>query len=166
MSAYIVSDAHINYLLTFMSANDSRYSGVYLDSIANKLRAANYASVNCRYNEEDAAPETGFSFYPGAREADPLVVLKACACFDYQACEVPEVRSGRDYPTHSHGGDSPTARLRRCERLVYRGMRQRIGRSVPRLMRCSIRTSNLGSDKCHLRMENCNAIWLMVASRQ
>ena len=90
MSAYIVSDAHINYLLTFMSANDSRYSGVYLDSIANKLRAANYASVNYRYNEEDAAPETGFSFYPGAREADPLVVLKACACFDYQACEVPD----------------------------------------------------------------------------
>lgn len=100
MSAFIVSDAHINYLLTFMNAaNSSVYIGDRrytcdrtdnLDLIANKLRAANYASVNYRYNEQDQPEETGFAFHRCGRKADPLVVLKACACFDYQACEVPD----------------------------------------------------------------------------
>lgn len=102
MSAWICTDNHLNYLLSFMATreeadkwlNTRRYSGKgQLDVLANKLRAANYASCNARYRDEyGEAPQTGFQFYPNPleREYDPVTVLKLCACFDYQACEVPD----------------------------------------------------------------------------
>jgi hypothetical protein len=103
MSAFVVPDRHINALVSYASALGVRYSfGDQLFSVAGQeqeaaqlLYAANVRSVAYRYahipEEADQDPNEPFKFvrekmvlanYP------PLVILKACDCYDYQACEV------------------------------------------------------------------------------
>lgn len=104
MSAFIVSDNHLNYLMNF--ANTTRnLDTIYtrngetrteyrtnsvddLETMGNILVSANYASVNARYNETEG-PHV-FEFTPRTRlmTFDPVQVIKACDCFDYQASEV------------------------------------------------------------------------------
>ena len=95
MSAYVVSDHHLNYLVSF--ASDKRVtwydkkSGTRPDVYGNeqeifsKLHRANVESVNARYKEHDTSEPVPFE-YRG--DTEPIQILKACACFDYQACEV------------------------------------------------------------------------------
>lgn len=52
------------------------------------LWAENYASVNYRYCEKDMAPEYVHKSDP-YRKWDAVAVLKAIACYEYQACEHP-----------------------------------------------------------------------------
>ena len=51
------------------------------------LLAENRRSVNFRYDEDDW--EEPYTFEPVA-SVDPVVVLKALSCYEYQACEHPE----------------------------------------------------------------------------
>lgn len=112
MSAFIVSHTHINALVTF-AAKRHHYSfppRLYLkdhtplcmDDAADLQRTAeillkeNVRSVNERYpdtlNRPDLAPgpvdEVGqpITFRP-VRNHTAVQILKACACYDYQACE-------------------------------------------------------------------------------
>lgn len=100
MSAFIVSDYHINYLLNW--ANRQRYFSIKigptdyrgddsksLESLGNLLKRANYQSVNTRYNQKDV-PEPFKLEWLLSTKIDPVQVIKACDCFDYQACEVPD----------------------------------------------------------------------------
>ena len=93
MSAYLVSDEHLNYLVSF--ASDQRVTwwdgktrpGIYgqEQSVFNKLFRANVESVNARYKENTPPMPSRFRY---RSDATPIQVLKACSCFDYQACEV------------------------------------------------------------------------------
>jgi hypothetical protein len=56
------------------------------------LLAANHTSVNLLYGER-AATESAYCFRRLAGIPDPVIVLKAIACLEYQSCEHP------DWPT-------------------------------------------------------------------
>lgn len=100
MSAFIVSDSHIDAIVTF--ARQARISMRPLQGdvpggwvavvdanpsdIGQALLNANYLSVNHRYRERETPPKYRFVDYGGPLQA--ISVIKACNCFDYQACEV------------------------------------------------------------------------------
>lgn len=118
MSAFVVNDDHIRALvaagLQFKSYPDDKmrfWAGEYpgedkvtlltrdsADQIANMLLAENYRSVNHRYEEDDAPPTltTVWTAYL-ARPLDPVVILKAIDCYEYQACEHDEWNSSLAY---------------------------------------------------------------------
>jgi hypothetical protein len=97
MSAYVVSDKHIDALLTFADrpryqAPDYYYRGdkrvtFYdnLDAIGQALLNQNYASVNHRYQELNTPPEYRYTRFN--RILSPVEAIKACDCYKYQACE-------------------------------------------------------------------------------
>lgn len=56
--------------------------------IGKALFAANQRSVNARYQDNAAAPDYRWRSLHDTRALAPVMVIKACDCFDYQACEV------------------------------------------------------------------------------
>lgn len=101
MSAYVVSDAHINALVMWAAVHGASYS--YNESsrvdfrgneqqCASLLHTANVESVNYRYREQGDYGGFVFRDYPEWRKLTPVVVLKLCDCFDYQASEVRNYR--------------------------------------------------------------------------
>jgi hypothetical protein len=93
MSAFIVSHAHIDALLNFALCSDTRWAtdADELTKDGRKLMVANIESVCARYREkpEKYAAEADYTFhFPKGPRLTPVEVLKACECFDYQACEV------------------------------------------------------------------------------
>ena len=96
MSAYIFSDEYLSYLVSYASKKDASYWNPEKQErvrfngneqkIFDLLKCANWNSVNARYGGNDAPPETKVGLV--LENFDPVQVLKACACFDYQACEV------------------------------------------------------------------------------
>lgn len=92
MSAFLVSDDHINAMLTPL-LNDGRETTLAtLQRYAETLQAANLASVRHRYShnedymrELEATKPIKFKRY--TKPISPVMVLKLCQCFDYQACE-------------------------------------------------------------------------------
>jgi hypothetical protein len=94
MSAFVVAPKHIHYLLTY--ANGHRYlsrdfsTPDALTDAANMLYRVNVEAVNTRYPADPQEyADIGFSFVTDI-PADPVQVIKACNCYDYQACELPE----------------------------------------------------------------------------
>lgn len=102
MSAYIVSHAHIDALLTFAARHNVDYyvgdervtiTAFNATEIGAILLDENERSVRTRY--PDDAPgdlpgtdgETAESYKWGPFEVPALHVLKGCDAFDYQACE-------------------------------------------------------------------------------
>jgi hypothetical protein len=84
MSAFIVEDDLIDLIVT--CARNLRIAGtVDPDAIGRKLVAQNWLSVNHRYRENDEPAPYTFKAYTGPMES--LAVIKACNCYDYQACE-------------------------------------------------------------------------------
>ena len=95
MSAYVVSDAHINALVAWAVAKQVSYywNGRRRDiqgdeqRIASVLYAENVRSVNARYRENETA--NGFRYVRKATDTkrEPVAIIKACHCYSYQACE-------------------------------------------------------------------------------
>ena len=88
MSAWIVSKAHIDALITSALKVD-RFNSLVNYETADKIGAMlwkeNHKSVNYRYNEAKEAPAYRFT-----RRAQPLSAveaLKAIDCLEYQSCE-------------------------------------------------------------------------------
>jgi hypothetical protein len=110
MSAFIVSDYHINALVSW-AANQHGINAVsYYWSgrrrevrknpkrIASVLYAENVRSVNARYSECD--DPTGFQYKPvslGYTKIGPVQVIKACHCLEYQSCEGSEWKASEAY---------------------------------------------------------------------
>jgi len=99
MSAFVVSDEHICALVSYGGIHDVRVferDGGHViagneQETAEILLAANVASVNYRYDENEPVPPIEFHFErPDERTA--IEIIKACDCFDYQACERPDYR--------------------------------------------------------------------------
>jgi hypothetical protein len=92
MSAFEISDFHINAILSF--ANRDRYIHVFdglsfsttddLQKMAEILRQQNTASLNHRYESQDKTRPITFHF---TRPITPIEAIKACSCYDYQAGE-------------------------------------------------------------------------------
>jgi hypothetical protein len=102
MSAFLVGHDHIDGLLTFaINAKASYYdpkretrvnfTRVNATEIGCILQAENVRSLNCRYGDDNATEAYTFNpfgeFYSMRHSEVCLIVLKACDCFDYQACE-------------------------------------------------------------------------------
>ena len=107
MSAFLVSDAHINALLTFANKNMGtrsfqrcgrdvtsgtpshpalRYGDVAdLTAMGKLLLAENYRSLAARYGVY-TPPEIDYVFEFG-KALTPIAAIRACDCFDYQASE-------------------------------------------------------------------------------
>lgn len=105
MSAFVVNEEHIRYLVNAgMSRSITKGYGLswdydemeegfgpdadeHLNRIGAMLWQENYASVNHRYGES----HDGWRLYSHKREPsrhfDPVQVLKAIACYEYQSCE-------------------------------------------------------------------------------
>lgn len=117
MSAFIVSTDHIDYLVTAAAEAGIGGGGVYwhdpaqgqtervdytnASEIGARLLAANIASVAYRYDTIPAGESLPgpvpnptpdeYEFSPFHVTAiDPVQVLKACDCYEYQSCERPE----------------------------------------------------------------------------
>ena len=97
MSAYIVDDAHIRYLIAYayQRAHGRDYgveSTAARETTALMLINANIASVDYRY-EQETPPRTDFPMSDwecASTRTEPVQVLKAISCLDYQSCERPD----------------------------------------------------------------------------
>lgn len=86
MSAYIVSDATIDALVTFaIGGGVYRVTSENPQKVGQMLVNENYRSVNHRYREKELAHT--YTFKPMTRHLSPVTILKLCDCYDYQACE-------------------------------------------------------------------------------
>jgi len=63
------------------------------DQVGAMLLAANIASVNYRYDEHDLVPPYRYRPLPG--RPDPVIVLAAVDCYEYQSCEAPGWRDSQ-----------------------------------------------------------------------
>lgn len=94
MSAFIVDDATINALVGFYIANNC---GDRKDSfeMAQELINENYASVNCRYRENDKPHKQAFdnSWIKRVDDLKPVDMITIARCYEYQACEHEEYES-------------------------------------------------------------------------
>lgn len=93
MSCYMVSNTHINALITYGMLHRAWFRGNYFDGheqgLAAMLYAANVESVNYRYNKE--ADTLGFKYEMVVitDALTPLDILSMCNCLEYQSCEHP-----------------------------------------------------------------------------
>lgn len=90
MSAWIVSSGHIDVLVHALAQYEvvSRDLGAEgLRELGQTLWQENHTSVNYRYSENTEAPK--YQLRTTEATLDPIVVLKAIACFNYQSCEHP-----------------------------------------------------------------------------
>lgn len=101
MSAFVVSDFHINALVSWAEQQmgigavsyfwqgRGRYVREDAARVASVLFAENVRSVNTRYGEHESAH--GFVYRPaaavGLRALSPVQVIKACHCLAYQSNE-------------------------------------------------------------------------------
>jgi hypothetical protein len=95
MSAFIVTDYHINALVSYGVNNQARYwdgqQWIYFNketapALASRLYRANVQSVNSRYGERNRS--TGFGYkHVVVSHLSPADVIRACDCLDYQSCE-------------------------------------------------------------------------------
>jgi hypothetical protein len=93
MSAYVVSDDTINFIVSRASELDTHY--VYAGQnypirgceqhVAAILYTANVESVNERYAQADVS--IGFRFRRYTKPQTIAALLKCIQCFEYQACE-------------------------------------------------------------------------------
>jgi len=111
MSSFICDDRHISALATFASENNicDRNEA---EALAIELHAENVRSVNHRYSESDA---DAFTFERVATAGEPVRILKAVHCYQYQACE------------HEGWADSHAAKV--CEAILSAACRQLKGYS-------------------------------------
>jgi hypothetical protein len=94
MSAFIVSDKHISAMI-FNAVTGNRISYYWngkrhqmnckSQEIGQKLVDENYRSVNSRYGENGQPHE--FVMQHLERRYSPIEIIKACHCYNYQACE-------------------------------------------------------------------------------
>lgn len=98
MSAFIVSRAHINYLVNALEQWKDSYYGEKLspNHLGNLLWQENIASVQSRYSDSLLSGLPGpigenfdFKYRPLPDPVDPVQVIKACHSYSYQSCEHP-----------------------------------------------------------------------------
>lgn len=102
MSAFIVSDYHINALVnwaclkTVTYYHDGEHHSIAEHPLATGciLAMQNTASVNARYDDN---AESDYTYERFAPEITPLQVLKAVNCLAYQSCETRDWKTTQAY---------------------------------------------------------------------
>lgn len=93
MSAYIVSDTHINALITWGVTHKAWFRSDYFagheEELASLLSAANTESVNYRYGTKDDFAPFKYKMVAVADHLKPVDILCMCDCLEYQSCEHP-----------------------------------------------------------------------------
>ncbi|QFZ20551.1 hypothetical protein [Saccharothrix syringae] len=90
MSAWIVSSSHIDVLVHALAQYGvvpSDLGAVGFRELGQRLWHENHKSVNHRYREDTSTPR--YELRTTEATLDPIVVLKAVTCFNYQSCEHP-----------------------------------------------------------------------------
>ena len=92
MSAFMLSDNHLNALLSFLKKNTrhAQWTKDDLSRYGNVLKHQNNRSVNFRYKTEDKCSEF---ILKDVVSPSAVQVLKYCACYDYQACETDDYKN-------------------------------------------------------------------------
>ena len=98
MSAFVVSQTHIDALLTFAQRPQYDSPASYykengttvtfydnLNAIGQILLDENVRSVNFRYEEQTDSPS--YLYHPYRGNLTPVQIIKACDCLNYQSCE-------------------------------------------------------------------------------
>lgn len=100
MSAFVLDNKHINVIMSaaaprypgdgfsYYWQGQRHYSGGRTQEIGQKLVDENFRSVNYRYNKAEQ-PYTFLNIVL-RRVYSPVEVIKACNCYNYQACETPD----------------------------------------------------------------------------
>jgi hypothetical protein len=88
MSAWVVSKKHIDVMVTELA--NQRRPDVDLNDVGQLLWAQNVKSVNYRYNETDTAETYHFEDQLFDYDRNPVVIIKAVQCWQYQSCEDPD----------------------------------------------------------------------------
>lgn len=99
MSAFLVSDNHINFIVNFANRGFATYrtlsGGASLDDpqgLGRILHQANIDSVNYRYAHHEQLPASEWQWNPRATyddkvKSDLVTFIKALDCLEYQSCE-------------------------------------------------------------------------------
>ena len=102
MSAYLVQPHHAAYLARYYVDHCLKWGGipggpVDAADVAQLLARANMDSLRARYGDDGAGDPAAYiaECRRNAMQAhwpsfDPVTVIKAAHCFDYQACELPD----------------------------------------------------------------------------
>lgn len=98
MSAFILNEYHLSILGRAASAASTHsgrqirtgYDAITSEMHAQTLYAENVRSVQYRYSESGAAPVMTFDSRAFRGILDPVQVIKAAHCYEYQACETPD----------------------------------------------------------------------------
>lgn len=97
MSAFVLSQKHINVLTSAWSIYNLKYAynpqtrkseDLTPTQVGKILLKQNVCSVNYRYNEKEPVPP--FRYDPFGPPYSLVQILKALDCYDYQACETPD----------------------------------------------------------------------------
>ncbi len=92
MSAFMLSRVHIATLAVAIAKAGRCYFSSDPVAIAHDLWAQNLASLQARYGDDvpetnDPEPKWALGWMQSLRTYSDVVLLKLCACYDYQACE-------------------------------------------------------------------------------
>jgi hypothetical protein len=94
MSAFMCDDRHISALAYYVDQRRAQFGGLdnhdTPEAIGAELHLENAASIAFRYPDGGMSPSEPFSLERVAvRDANPLQVINAAWCYQYQACEHP-----------------------------------------------------------------------------
>lgn len=95
MSAFLCSQNHINALVNWATRN-SPYGGQSIvqrlettpQALGELLYNANVRSLEARYGADHGLGSYAYKFKRVLTSPNAVQILKACSCYDYQACEV------------------------------------------------------------------------------
>lgn len=98
MSAFILNEYHLSILgraASAAAAHSGRqartgYDVVTCKTHAQTLYAENVRSVQYRYSERGAVEPMAFDSRALHGTLNPMQVIKACHCYEYQTCETPD----------------------------------------------------------------------------
>jgi len=118
MSCFLVSENHINTILTWANANiQYQFYGMNnmsfkqiedLQKMAELLLKENNRSVNYRYNEKNHTPDITFSF---TKAVKAVQTIKLCDCLTYQSNETKNYYKTEAYNLIKHIRESAIGAL-------------------------------------------------------
>ncbi len=88
MSAFIVNRKHIEYLVEAARKWSVDCYNHTPEKIGQILMDENVRSINYRYKE--SYKSSGYGIHRATLDIDPVQVIKACNCLDYQSGDHPE----------------------------------------------------------------------------
>ena len=103
MSCFIVNEKHINTLVNYLKEKSkfqttieiegkrlSLHDPSTLTKVGNVLVCENFRSYNYRYDEHENSYIYNYHFDWDILNMNPVQIIKACHCLNYQSCECPD----------------------------------------------------------------------------